>query len=595
MPCFRASVPSHLAMLVLGTVMLLPVGRANAQRPTASQILPEDTLLYVRVDDSSDLVKRFKQTAIGRISQDQKIKPLFSQMYGSAVEAFSQIEERIGASLEDLLSVPQGEICFALVAPEQGPPVPVLLIDAGQRLPIVQKLFERIEQLIAERSTRTEERLGDTRLIVHKMSGRRQRQLVYVEREEVVILTANVDVAKTVLKAWAGEAERTLADNPNFAAIMRRCADSGAERPQITVYVDPIALFAKATRNDLAAQTTLALFPALGLDGVLGVGGSITMATDEYDGLTHLHLLLDSPREGIPQMIALKSGDVTPEPWVPSDVVNYTTMNWDAKRTYTVFSELYDSIRGEGALASSFEADIADQFDVDFREDFLDAITGRATYISWMVKPARLNSRGNLIGLKLKDAATFQKTFDKFVSKVGEGGLESESYAGVTIYFEEAERRRAREVEDDQLTRRPDPAMAILGDYLIASDSSQLLKHVITTKDEGSGLLADELEFRLIASKLRRLPGGSKSGMIAFDRPEESLRLVYELATADATRQQLSNRAERNGFFRAMDGALRDNPLPPFSAIARYLAPGGSLMTSDETGLHYVNFTLRRK
>ncbi len=595
MPCFRATVLSRLAMLVLGALVLLPAGRAGAQRPTAAQILPEDTLLYVRVDDSSDLVKRFKQTAIGRISQDQKIKPLFTQLYGSAVEAFSRIEERIGASLEDLLSVPQGELCLALVAPEQGPPVPVLLIDAGQRLPIVQKLFERIEQLIAERSTRIEERLGDTRLIVHTMSGRRQRQLVYVEREEVVILTANVDVAKTVLKAWADEDQRTLSDNPNFTAIMRRCTGSEAERPQITMYADPIMLFAKATRNDLAAQTTLALFPALGLDGVLGVGGSVTLATDEYDGLTHLHLLLDSPREGIPQMIALKSGDVTPEPWVPSDVVSYITMNWDATKTYSTYSELYDSIRGEGALAASFEADIANQFDIDFREDLLDAITGRATYVAWMVKPARLNSRGNLFGLKLKDAAEFQKTFDKFVSKVGQGDLRSETYAGVTIYLGEPQRPRARQMEDNELTRRPDPAIAILGDYLIMSDSSQLLKHVITTKNEGSGLLADDFEFRLIASKLRRLPGGSDPGMIAFDRPEESLRLVYELANADATRQRLTNRAERNGFFRALDGALRDNPLPPFSAIARYLAPGGSLVTSDETGLHYVNFTLRRK
>jgi hypothetical protein len=462
-------------------------------------------------------------------------------------------------------------------------------------LPIVQKLFERVEELIAERSVRTEERLGDTRLIVHRMSGRRERQLVYVEREEVVILAANVDVAKAVLKAWAGESERTLADNPDFAAIMRRCAGSEGERPQITAYVDPIALFARATRDDLAAQTTLALFPALGLDGVLGVGGSVTLATDEYDGLVHMHLLLDSPRDGIPQMLALKSGDVTPEPWVPSDVVNYTTMNWDATKTYTVFSELYDSIRGEGALAASFEADIADRFDIDFREDLLDAFTGRATYLAWMVKPARINSRGNLIGLKLKDAATFEKTFDKIIANIGEDGPESESYAGVTIYFGEPPRRRARQMEENQLTRRPDPAMAILGDYLILSDSSQLLKHVITTKEEGSGLLADELEFRLIASKLRRLPGGDAPGMIAFDRPEESLRLIYELANAEATRQQMSNRAERNGFFRVLDGALRDNPLPPFSAIARYLAPGGSLMTSDATGLHYVNFTLRRK
>jgi hypothetical protein len=557
--------------------------------------LPEDTLLYVRIDDSGEAVRRFKQTALGRISRDPKIEPLIAQLYGSAVDAFRQIEERIGASLEDLLSIPQGEVCFALVAPEQGRPVPVLLVDAGQRMPIVQKLFERIEQLIAERSTRTEERLGDTRLIVHQMTGRQNRQLVYVEREEVVIVTGDLDVAKKVLKAWAGEAERTLSDDPVFAAVMRRCTAGLEEDPQVTFFVDPINLFAKATRNNLGAQATLALFPALGLNGVQGVGGSVTLATDEYDGLTHVHVLLDSPREGIPAMIALRSGETAPEPWVPGDVVSYLTMNWDLVKTYATFEELFDGIRGEGALESSFEARFADQLDVDFREDFLDELEGRVTLITWMVKPARLNSRANLVGLKLKDADAFRTTLDRALAQIGDGAMKRESFAGVEYWQAPSPPQRPDRGPGNELTRRPDPAVAILDDYLILTDSSQLLKHVITTKSEGTQLLRDELDFRLIASRLQRLPGGETPDMITFNRPEEAMRLMYELATADATRDRLSRGAENSAFARALDGALRDNPLPPFSAISRYLAPGGSLLTNDADGLHWISFTLRRK
>jgi hypothetical protein len=426
------------------------------------------------------------------------------------------------------------------------------------------------------------------------MTGRRERQLVYVERKEIVIVTGRVDVAKAILKAWAGESERTLADNPHFATVMRRCAGSQSERPQLTAYVDPIDLFARATRNDLAAQTTLAMFPALGLNGVQAVGGSITLATDEYDQLTHLHLLLDTPRKGIPYMIALQSGDLEPEPWVPADVVSYTTLNWDLVRTYNTFEELHDAIRGEGALASSFESDLAQVTGLDFRQDILEALEGRATYITWIVKPARLNSRANLIGLKLKDADQSRKALDEVFSRIDDRP-ESDSYQGVTLYYAEPAARRAARTEGNELMRRPDPAFGIVGDYLLLSDSSQLLKHAIATKREGSQLLADDLEFRLIHSKLRRLPGGGDPGMIAFDRPEEALRLLYDLATAEATRERLSRGAERSGFFRALDMALGANPLPPFSAISRYLAPGGSLVTNDETGLHYVNFTLRRK
>ena len=170
-----------------------------------------------------------------------------------------------------------------------------------------------------------------------------------------------------------------------------------------------------------------------------------------------------------------------------------------------------------------------------------------------------------------------------------------ESFGGIEYWQAPSPQQPQPDDQAGQFTRQPDPAVAILDDYLVLTDSSQFLKQVITTKNEGSQLLGEELDYRLIASKLHRLPGGDKPDMITFNRPEEALRVFYELATADATRQRLSSGAENNAFVRVLDGALRDNPLPPFSAIARYLAPGGSLLTNDETGLHVVIFTLRRK
>ncbi|MEE3220962.1 MAG: hypothetical protein VX257_11885, partial [Planctomycetota bacterium] len=49
-----------------------------------------------------------------------------------------------------------------------------------------------------------------------------------------------------------------------------------------------------------------------------------------------------------------------------------------------------------------------------------------------------------------------------------------------------------------------------------------------------------------------------------------------------------------NPAVRAVNEALTDNPLPAFSVISRYLAPGGGILTNEETGVHYVNFVLRR-
>ena len=143
--------------------------------------------------------------------------------------------------------------------------------------------------------------------------------------------------------------------------------------------------------------------------------------------------------------------------------------------------------------------------------------------------------------------------------------------------------------------RRPDPAFALVGDYLLLTDSTDLLKHVIATKKDGSQALASQLEFKLIASKIRRQPGGEKPGLLSFTRPEEGMRLLYDLATSETTRERLASGAEGNQALGALDKALRDHPLPPFAVIAKYLAPGGSLLTNDETGFHFTSFTLRRE
>ena len=589
---------SLLPAILLATTMLgmAAWGRA-AQRPDVSRLLPDDTVLYLRLPDTVETIAKFQETAIGRISQDPAMQPLLAQLYGTAIEAFRQIENEIGTSLDELLSIPQGELCFALVAPAQNRPVPVFLVDVGSRLPIVERLLDRIGQrLEAGNFPRREETVGQTRVTVYDRRGEGTRQVVFVVRDGVVLVTSSLDVAKAMLAAWEGQAEpgRTLADDPSFAAIMRRCVGADDQPPQIEFFVNPVTLFSRLTRGDVSAQVAVAMFPALGVNGIRGLGGSLTFATEEFDSLTHLHLLLDSPRTGVLELLALQAGDTTPEAWVPADAASYVTVHWDVAKSYAKFAALYDSIRGEGALADSFERDVADRLQINVRKDLIDATAGRLTLVNAFVRPARVNSRANLLGIKLKDAKTFDKTLQALLDQAGPA-LRREAFGGVTLYRAPAGNPPAEDPRRGPPLRQPDPAVAIVDDYLLLSDSSDVLKQAIAAKLDTSQSLADQLEFRLVASKLRRLPGGERPGLIAFDRPEEALRLWYDIATADTTRQQLTQRSENNTLLRGVNTALQDHPLPPFSVLARYLAPSGSLLTDDDSGLHYVGFTLRRK
>jgi hypothetical protein len=637
----RKSVIVGLSTVLVAVACVgMPSRQSGAEdRPAAPYLLPEETLVYVRVADSRDLAAQFQETAIGRMLQDEELKPLLKHLYGSAVDAFTEIEEQVGLSLPALLEIPQGEACLAVVASENGPPAVILLLEVGDRLRSANVLLDRgKEALVAQGATVTTEMVGDTSLAIYQMQGGRQRRVVQCERDGVVILASDVDATKNLLSRWDAkqqaddkntdgndadgknnddprsddEKPKALVDNSKFMTIMSSCRRSDEEKPQLTWFVDPIELARAATGNSGAGRAGLALLPVLGLDGLHGVGGSVLLADEEFDTIAHIHVLLDSPRAGIIKMVAFESGDTTPEPWVPGDVASYLTLNWDVDQTYRAAGKLYDSFFGEDMFKTEAQQRIGAPLDLDFEKDVLGAVSGRFTLITWFEKPARLNSRSMLAGVQLKDAMVTQKKLDETLARFPDR-FEKETFGRVTYYRANVEGRIARPAdggrpadgeppaEDEGAPggrvefRRPEPCLAILGDYLIATDSQTLLREAILTNITPARSLSEQLDYKLIASKVGRQPGGDSPAMVTFRRPEQEVRLLYDLIASETNRQRIAAGAENNRFLKAVNDALEENPLPPFSVLADYLAPGGGMMTNDETGLHYMAFTLKRE
>jgi hypothetical protein len=559
-------------------------------------LLPEQTLAYARIANMPELREKFRQTATGRMAQDEQLKPLLGQLWKSAVDAFKQVEERVGAPLDELLAIPQGEVCIALVAPDDGRPELIGWLDCGDRMFTMQKLLDRGEEaLLNQGATRTSEVIGDVELVIHEVPGRRRAQkLVYFIKDNAFTFSSNVDLAKQVLEMWRGGQDvMTLAENRNFTSILSRSLGGKGEEPQVTWYVNPLEIFKRAGRGNTSAQLTLAVIQSLGLDGLKGVGGSLLFASEEFDGLFHTHVLLDSPRTGVIEALALQSGEVSPEPWVPVDSASYTTWNWDVPRTYKEVVLRFEQFRGgEGVWKATVLQSIQDRTGIDLEKDLIHATTGRFTMITWMEKPARINSQSTLVALKMKDVAAAQRVIDQLAQRFPDQ-MTRKSYGGV-IYYQGQPPENRGDV-NPELVRIQEGCIATLDDYVLLTDSSKLLQHVIRTKEDVTQTLANELDFKIIASKIQRQLGDNQAGMIAFNRPEEAFRQLYDLATSEKMRGALKGQSENNPFFRSLDDALTANPLPPFAVLAQYLAPGGALLTSDETGFHYMAFSLRRE
>ncbi|MEZ6110261.1 MAG: hypothetical protein R3C99_04505 [Pirellulaceae bacterium] len=581
-------------LLLIG-LWVLPLS-ALAERPAAPKLLPRSTMAYLRVHSAPELVEAFRETSGGRMARDEQIQPLLAHLYGSLTQAFADAQGELGMSLDELLSIPRGEMCVAFVAPEQGQPAVAVILEAGENLPIAERLlgFAR-DRAVADGATVRTESYRDTELKVFE-TGETTNPAYFI-REATIVISSDVALTKQMLNVWDGEQAETLADNRRFTTIMSRSQGTKEERPQITWFVEPIDLVKRLTRGNLTAAAGLAILPALGVDGLQAIGGSMILATEEFDSIMHLHVMMQTPREGVLKMIALEPGDITPENWVPSDVASYTTLHWNGQQTFDALMPVYDAFRGEGAMLFDIDARINEPLGLDLQQDFLDQFDGRMTLVTWFEKPARLNSQSTMLAFKMKDGKTFSGTLDKLLAKVAPNA-EKKSHRGATYYRFEPGGRRARErrerLEGNDLFRRPEPLVGILGDYVILTDSVRFFEEVVASSKNDSSL-AGELDFKLIASKFKQHSQGEKPALVSFSRPEEGMRLLYELATSESTRGRLSSAAENNGFFRAIHEALEANELPPFAAIARYLAPTGALLINDETGLHYTAFGLKRE
>lgn len=581
----------------------------SAEAPSALALLPDSTYLLLHVPDAQELGERMQESAMVAMFTDEQVRPVIETLYGSVSPAMSGIEEQLGISIEDLMDLPLGEVAIGVVGlPGQRPAVAVIVESTDGNA--MTDLLDRGTALLTDAGfVESEEEIEGTAIKLLTRTDDDVQEIAQLRIDDTLILTTNRLVMAAIAAALAeNEEQGTINEVESYNAIMTRCQREG--RAQVSLYVDPIGLARTATRGNLTAAAGLAFLPAIGLDGLKGLGGTIQIATDDFDSVVHGHLLLDQPRNGVLEMLTFENGPTTPEKWIPADCGNYWTLHFDMIDAYTQLGELVDTFRGEGSFEQTVDGGISEGLGINFTDDLLPAMSGRFTFTTWYERPISLTSQVNAMGIELKDPAEFRATLDKVMDRFSEQ-MEERTFGGTSIFAlkeqpnseepqiaeedaegdeQDSERRRRRRRRGP----RPGAAAAIVGNYLVICNKASFLERAILTNEGSADRLADELDYKLISNKLKRQPGGEESVMISFARPEEAMKYGYDLLQSKDVREQISRMSEDNPFFTALDKSLSENRFPPFEVIAQYMAPAGSVVTNEESGFHYVSFGLRR-
>ena len=600
--------------LVLPAPVAWAVEDEEAERLTAPRLFPENTLAYVRINDITQLKEDLGKSSIGKLSNDDQLRPILSEFYGSLVQNVDVIEDRIGLNLDELLSIPSGEFAFALLPNDYGrmnvesrgegnsrtvsarvdSPGFAVLLDAGKEIAGVQIMLDRFKEA-AQNMTYETSQVG--KLVVHRYRNpeRSRQQFAYFIDDGVIVASNITTYLEKLAMIWTGElsGEKSLADNKKFTSIMSRSVGTSGERPQVSFFADPLAIVRQFAPQNTGTSMAMAMLAPLGLDGFEAMGGSWIVAPPDFDSISHFHISLKSPRRAVLSLLRPKSGSTTPESWIPDTVASYSTINWDLAATVQGIERLYNQFRGPEALDKEIFAQVNNELEIDFREDVLNNLEGRITIVQGFVRPIKINSGSNVYAIKLRNADAFkEKVISKVLDRIGKDtNVRKERFGKLRVNAIDVGGRRNL----PDTIRSVTICQTIIDDYLVIADSEYMLRQIADCLNGSKETLSESLEYQLISDRISAQLQDRECSAISFARPEETLQLFYELARDPENKDRVKQFADNNPFFKSLYTAMDKHELPPFSVIAKYLAPGGGFLVDEETGLHYMSFSLRRE
>ncbi len=110
--------------------------------PTA-RLLPPEVTIYATMPNVSEFKERWKQSLFGQLRQDPDLADFWSDVEEQLKEASSQLEQKLGLSVNDLLQLPSGEVSVAVVQPAGKKFAIVGFLDFGDNEEIIEKLVQR--------------------------------------------------------------------------------------------------------------------------------------------------------------------------------------------------------------------------------------------------------------------------------------------------------------------------------------------------------------------------------------------------------------------------------------------------------------------
>jgi hypothetical protein len=551
--------------------------------------LPNTTLFFVKINDISALRDSFSKTAGGQLLADPAMKDFEADFKEKLAEGSKILKDKVGVTIDELFTLPQGTVSLAVVGKEGKLPVAFLIhADAGKNAEKMTEVMTKATKL-AETEAKGEAKVSTESfksLTLHIISSGKEGEppLVWTNSGSVFHIASDVDALKDLISHADGR-DDSLAKSENYTKILKKLGDEG----QAIWFLDvskliQIGVKAAAAGGGGGAQNPEAMLQILGLNGLKAAGGSLGFSTGQYDQLTKLVVLAPAPVQGILKMFSMPKVNLRPESWVPATVATYQTFSWDLDAAYTAINDLANTF--QPGVLNVFEQQLVGPNGgepLNFQKDIFGPLGDRITLISDFKKPIKEDSQRLLLAVALEDSKKFQATLNKLIA-LANGAPKTREFQGTKIY-------------DFTLPEMPNQApnsplkggvisLAIAKDTVFVATEPSLLETVLRG---GGATLADNPEFQKVAKDIP-----TQTSTLTFAKSEEQARASYDMIKSGAFEKAFQNAPPGGPDMSWVAKLFNKDKLPEFSVFSKYLTQGGGYGVQDDDGAVFTGFTLRK-
>ncbi len=486
----------------LAALALLAVSAASLHAeklPQWLRLLPANTLGYVAIRNTPELVADWEKSGYGRLMADPEFRKWIAPLYKDGEAAWDKtLKEATGEGLEANLKRIQGSVLLAVAADSakafedanNNNPF-IILLEAGDQQAKIQELLEKeVDEDLAKhkewrRITKDVDGVPLNVLALSEEPDARWNQ-AYAFVGDVLVIgdkPALLEYFIPALKNGTGDAAGTVAGH------LERHARLMDGLPDLSVYANGEVLMqwlekglaeshSKRDEQKLPVDPKLIL-NALGTREIQSLGIGLEMG--DAQSRTDIALLHSEKPQGILSLFQGSSTDVTPPAFVPEDVLSGQVARQSLNDIYGSLLAMVGRFGPMAAMATMQIGMLEQQMGFKLKEDLFGSLADEVVTVS----DGRAASLSEVYGIKVKDRAKLAGVLDGLKRFVGQGfgaAFEEGEYLGNSIFTYKMSQAGATPEASHEL------AYCLTNDYLFFSTGPQdALRKLLARMKEPTG------------------------------------------------------------------------------------------------------------